>query len=127
MSLPEREEITRYGKHVGVWRDPATGRFVASPLSYIFRWIGVVDDRTCAKCRRLIGRTWEDQDLFQNVLWDPFEGDIFDLDRGISLAHGSGPHFCRCTVTVDVIVDETKLMQYLGGDELEKSLEWALR
>jgi len=82
-------------------------------ISYVFRWIGIIDSRTCAKCRRLIGREYRDQDLFQNVLWDPFEGDIFDLDRGISLAHGGGPHFCRCTVTVDVIFDITTLQNVL--------------
>lgn len=85
---------------------------VSNPFSYVFRWIGVNDRRTCPKCRRLIGRTWRDQDLFQNILWDPFEGDIFDLDRGVSLAHGRGPHRCRCGVIVDVYFDITKTKLY---------------
>jgi len=96
-------------------------------ISYVFRWIGIVDSRTCAKCRRLIGREYHDQDLFQSVLWDPFEGDIFDLDKGVSLAHGGGPHFCRCTVTVEILVDEPKLMRYIDSeDTLGLSLGHAL-
>jgi len=91
-------------------------------ISYVFRWIGIVDNRTCAKCKRLIGREYHDQDLFQNVLWDPFEGDIFDLDRGISLAHGGGPYFCRCTVVVDIQVDFSKISEFQKVIELGRQI-----
>jgi len=91
-------------------------------ISYVFRWIGIIDNRTCAKCKRLIGREYHDQDLFQNVLWDPFEGDIFDLDRGISLAHGGGPHFCRCTVTVEVQVNLENWQPYQEFQETLRQL-----
>lgn len=91
-------------------------------ISYVFRWVGIIDERSCKKCRRLIGREWRDQDLFQHVLWDPFEGDIFDLDAGVPLTHPN----CRCTVTVEIIVDEPKLTEYLGIDELGMNLEEAL-
>ena len=91
---------------------------VDAALSYVFTWQGILDSRTCQKCRRLIGKQWRDQDLFQAVLWDPIDGDIFDLNRGVPLTHGRGPHHCRCTVTVDVIVDEDQLVAYLLEDTI---------
>lgn len=99
---------------------------IDNAISYVFTWQGIIDNHTCAKCKRLIGRQYRDQDLFQDVLWDSFEGDIFDLNRGVSLAHGGGSHFCRCTVTVDVIVDVKKtagyidLVDLLGGFGIEQ-------
>jgi len=91
-------------------------------FTYVFRWIGIIDSRTCPKCRRLIGREYRDQDLFQNVLWDPFEGDIFDLDQGISLAHGGGPHFCLCTVVVEVQVNLENWQPYQEFQETLRQL-----
>jgi hypothetical protein len=39
-----------------------------------------------------------DQDIFQNVLWDVFWGNIWNLDADHSLAHPN----CRCQLAVRV-------------------------
>lgn len=65
-------------------------------VRYIFKWNALTD--ACPKCRRLNQREWWDQDLFQNLLWDPYEGDIWDLDANMTLAHPN----CRCQLAVRV-------------------------
>ena len=68
-------------------------------LRYVFTWHCLSD--ACPKCQRLNGREWRDQDLFGDVLWDPFEGDVWDLTGDGSLAHPN----CRCQLEVRVIID----------------------
>ena len=65
-------------------------------ISYIFAWHSLGD--ACPKCQRLNGREWRDQDLFQNTLWDSFEGNIWNLDADHTLAHPN----CRCQLEVRV-------------------------
>ena len=71
----------------------------AEGVTYIFAWHSLSD--ACEKCRALDGKEWRDQDLFGDVLWDVFYGDLWDLHSGISLAHPN----CRCQLEVRVIVE----------------------
>ena len=59
----------------------------------------------CKKCAVLNGREWRDQNLYQNVLWDPVWGNLWDLDADHSLAHGVKQYNCRCQLTVRVEFD----------------------
>ena len=74
--------------------------------TYIFTWFSLSD--ACRKCRALNGRDFHDQDLFQEVLWDPVWGDLWDLNADHSLAHGREQHNCRCQLTVRVEFDWSK-------------------
>ena len=78
-------------------------------ISYIFTWESSHDDRVCPKCNALNGREYEGQDLFDNVLYDPEYGAVWDLDSDHSLAHGSHKFSCRCQIAVCIIIDWSKL------------------
>jgi hypothetical protein len=86
-------------------------------VTYTFKWISTVDARTCRKCRGLHGYVFQGQDLFQNVLWHPIWGDVWDLDADHSLAHGNQPHNCRCRLHVDAMVDLSKATWFLQLSE----------
>jgi len=91
-------------------------------FSYIFTWHAFSD--ACRKCRYLDGKEWTDQDLFQEVLWDPIWGDIWDLTASHSLAHGKQAYNCRCQLTVRVEVDWDKWREL---NELRNSLSSNIR
>ena len=74
--------------------------------TYIFTWFSHAD--ACKKCLALNGRDFHDQDLFQEVLWDPIWGDLWDLNADHSLAHGRQQYNCRCQLTVRVEFDWSK-------------------
>lgn len=61
----------------------------------------------CPKCRRLNGRVWEGQDLYQHVLWDQFEGDIWDLDNDMPLTHPN----CKCVLEVEYTASLEELLK----------------
>lgn len=65
-------------------------------LTYIFMWHSLSD--ACPKCRHLDGKEWRDQDLYQDVLWDYFFGNIWDLNANHPLTHPN----CRCQLEVRV-------------------------
>lgn len=89
---------------------------MSEAISYVFTWHALSD--ACPKCQRLNGREYRDQDLFQDVLWDPWEGDIFDLNRGVPLTHPN----CRCTVTVEVKINLEEIPEYERFRETMKRL-----
>lgn len=69
---------------------------MSEAVSYVFAWHALSD--ACPKCQKLNGREWHDQDIFQNTLWDPIYGDIWNLDASQTLAHPN----CRCQLEVRV-------------------------
>jgi len=83
-------------------------------FEYVFMWHALSD--ACPVCRGLNGREWRDQDIFQDVLWDPFYGDIWDLNRDIPLTHPN----CRCQLEVRVIIHWDNIN---GLAEFKKALQ----
>lgn len=78
---------------------------VDEAISYVFVWHALTD--ACQKCRRLNGKEFHDQDLFQDVLWDSIEGNIWDLNADHSLTH---PH-CRCQLEVRTTFDWNRIRE----------------
>ena len=76
--------------------------------TYIFTWFSHLDAKACSKCRSLNRRDYRDQNIHQEVLWDPWYGNIWDLDADHSLAHGVKQYNCRCQLTVRVEFDWSK-------------------
>lgn len=76
-------------------------------VEYVFAWHALSD--ACPKCISLNGREYRDQNLFQEVLWDPWYGNIWNLDAGHSLAHPN----CRCQVEVRVITKPSTIQHEL--------------
>lgn len=70
--------------------------------TYIFMWNSLSD--ACPKCRSLNMREYRDQSIYQNVLWDSWYGNVWDLNRDRSLMHGASGT-CRCQLTVRVEFD----------------------
>jgi len=68
----------------------------------------------CPKCQRLNGRIWDNQSLYQHVLWDEIEGDLWDLDNDVSLAHPN----CKCILEVQYTASLEELLN-LEGSEFE--------
>jgi len=89
---------------------------MSEPISYVFSWRALSD--ACPKCQALNGQEWNDQDLFQNTLWDPIYGDIWNLDADHTLAHPN----CRCQLEVRVNFDITQLEEYVSFERLMKEL-----
>jgi len=83
-------------------------------INYVFMWHCLSD--ACEKCRSLNGREWREQDLFKEVLWDMFYGDIWDLNANHSLAHPN----CRCQLEVRV---ESVDLERLDGFATLKELK----
>jgi len=88
-------------------------------VSYVFAWHALSD--ACPKCRALNGREWHDQDLFQDVLWDPIHGNLWDLNVDRSLMHG-GSGTCRCQLEVRIHVDVNAVPSYVELVELTEML-----
>jgi len=83
-------------------------------IEYVFAWHALSD--ACPVCQALNGREWHNQDIFQEVLWDPFYGDIWDLNRNIPLTHPN----CRCQLEVRVIIHWDNIR---GLAEFKKTLQ----
>ncbi len=84
-------------------------------IKYVFRWYALSD--ACPKCQALNGHEWHDQDIFQEVLWDPFYGNLWDLNQDIPLTH---PH-CRCQL--EVRVEKVALEKIPSFQEVKQLLE----
>jgi hypothetical protein len=69
-------------------------------VTYVFTWHALSD--ACPKCQNLNGKEWHDQDIFQEILWDPIWGNLWNLDLNHSLAHGRKQYNCRCQLEVRV-------------------------
>ena len=69
-------------------------------ITYVFTWHALSD--ACRVCRGLNGYEFHDQDLFQERLWSPIWGDVWDLNANHSLAHGVRQYNCRCQLEVRV-------------------------
>jgi len=82
-------------------------------ISYVFMWHSLSD--ACEKCRHLNGREWRDQDLFQQVLWDPIWGNLWNLDTDQKLTHPN----CRCQLEVRVEFDWSKWEEF---QELQETI-----
>ncbi len=67
-------------------------------IEYVFTWHSLSD--ACLKCQGLNGREWHDQDIFQNTLWDPIWGNLWDFNSDHTLSHPN----CRCQLEVRVTV-----------------------
>jgi len=93
-------------------------------ITYIFAWHAHGDELTCEKCRHLNGREWREQDIFQQVLWDPIGGDVWNLDEDHSVAHGKGQYNCRCQLTVRVEIHIEKIPEYVTFNELLERFFW---
>lgn len=74
--------------------------------------------RPCEICGALNGRTWTDQSLYQHTLWDPFYGDLWDLDNDFPLTHPN----CKCVLEVQY----TSTLEELLKPELSEFEEWNL-
>jgi len=87
---------------------------VEEAISYVFAWHCLSD--ACPKCQNLNGREWTDQDLFQEYLWDPIWGNVWDLWADNSMAHGEEQYNCRCQLEVraEFNVEEWKEFVELG-------------
>lgn len=96
-----QDVFTRQGREVSVYRNVETGRFASEEdvITYIFLWHSMGD--ACPKCLSLNGQQWEDQSIYQEVLWDPIWGDIYDLNGAMPMTHPN----CRCTVEVRTFMD----------------------
>jgi len=79
---------------------------VDQAFSYVFAWHALSD--ACPKCQSLNGQEFYDQDLFQEVLYSPIWGDLWDLNNDHPLTHPN----CRCQLEVRVNVDVTQIREY---------------
>lgn len=70
--------------------------------TYIFTWNAHTD--ACPKCLALSSQEFRDQSIYQEVLFSHVWGDIWDLNRDLSLMHGASGT-CRCQLTVRVEFD----------------------
>jgi hypothetical protein len=76
-------------------------------ISYSFMWHALQD--ACPECRQLNGRIFEGQNIYQNTLWDPIWGDIWDMNIDMPLTHGGTGAHCRCQLEVQCHFDWEKL------------------
>lgn len=76
-------------------------------ITYIFMWHSLTD--ACPKCQMLNGHEWYEQDLFQDILWDPLFGNLWDLNNDIPLTHSH----CRCQLEVRVELNLDQLPSML--------------
>jgi len=80
-----------YGFDASITYNPA--------IKYILTWHALTD--ACPKCQHLNGQEYQDQDIFQETLWDPIWGNIWDFITDHTLAHPN----CRCQLEVRVLID----------------------
>jgi hypothetical protein len=85
-------------------------------ITYIYAWHSTGD--ACHQCQQLNGRTWTDQDIYQNTLWDSIWGDIWDFNIDMPLTHGGTGANCCCQLEVRVIFDWEKITMF---KELQKA------
>jgi len=85
-------------------------------ISYVFAWHALSD--ACPICRSLNGQEFRDQNLFQEKVWSPIWGDIWDLNADHSLAHGEHQYNCRCQLEVRVEFDITEIEEYNTFEDL---------
>jgi len=88
--------------------------------TYIFTWQSLSD--ACKRCAALNGREYRDQNIYQEVLWDQWYGNIWDLNADHSLAHGARQYNCRCLLTVRVEVDLNKVDWIQDLDKLNRKV-----
>jgi len=101
------------------------GSKMSDVVSFTFTWHALSD--ACDKCQRLNGKEYPERDIFENTLWDPVWGDIWNFDADHTLAHPN----CRCQLEVRVKPSETleedlemlKVELLLLRDEIKGSLE----
>ena len=101
-------------------RHAASGRWASIDDARVttFFWVSLGD--ACPECSSLNGRVWHDQDIFQEVLWDPIWGNILDLTTGQKLTHGNTGINCRCTCAAQVEYDISNMKPIVElGDVLE--------
>jgi hypothetical protein len=79
-------------------------------ITYIFLWHSMGD--ACLQCLSLNGNEWREQDLFQDILYDMFWGDIYDLNLGLPLTHGGSGTNCRCTLEVRAEVNLREIDEF---------------
>ncbi len=72
----------------------------------------------CPECASLNGKIYENQDIFEEFLWDPFWGNILDLTTGRKLTHGNTGINCRCTCEVRVEFDVEALEPVVSLKEM---------
>jgi len=72
---------------------------------YIFTWQALSD--ACKRCASLNMREYRNQNIYQEVLFDYWYGNIWDLNVDRSLMHGASGT-CRCALTVRVECDWNK-------------------
>ena len=88
-------------------------------ITYVFAWHSLSD--ACLKCQNLNGREWTDQSIFQEMLWDPIWGELWDLWADKSMMHGmSGTCRCQLEVRVELQLEEWK--EYVDLCELLRQL-----
>jgi hypothetical protein len=76
------------------------------------------DANTCLICSSLNGYKWTETDIYQNTLWSPIWGDVYDLTQDKPITHGGG-HNCRCDVTTEVKIN---LQEFTEIKELNEIL-----
>jgi hypothetical protein len=91
-------------------------------ITYLFVWHA--EPGACDQCARLNGRVFADQDIFQDTLWDQFEGDIWDFNIDFPLTHGSTGAHCRCTLETRIEVDYEKLQEIKDTNEMTQLLAY---
>ena len=70
---------------------------------YTFLWHSMGD--ACPKCRSLDGQVFQDQDIYEKMLYSPVWGDLMDLDTGFMFTHPN----CRCRCEVNAQCDITQV------------------
>lgn len=82
---------------------------VSDYITFTFMWHSLSD--ACPQCANLNGRIWEGQSIYQDTLWDPIWGDIWDLNIDMSLTHGGTGVYCRCQLEVQAHFDWSKIKE----------------
>jgi len=90
-------------------------------VTYVFKWVTVVDERTCKRCLELDGKEWYGQDLFESAVWDDIYGEVWGLNAEHSLLHPN----CRCQlqITVEIHVNEIEIYELTVGKRLSGRLK----
>jgi hypothetical protein len=95
-------EFSAESEEVDSTMDPAFKKAVKT----VFVWHANGD--ACPVCRALNGYEWHDTDIFEDVLWYPMYGAVYNIELAVSLTHGGMGTNCRCVVEakVDYVVEE---------------------
>jgi hypothetical protein len=76
-------------------------------VTFTFMWHALND--ACPECANLNGRIFEGQNIYQDTLWDPIWGDVWDMNIDMPLTHGGTGAHCRCQLEVQAHFDWAKL------------------